>query len=296
MTETTEPHAETPAAAGHRSPLAGMALLVAVMGLVVAVAVAALPWVPALQRLMPAPPVPETTNYDAAIGLMQHQLAQLNQKVDSVAAVEVPVADLSPLEGRIAQIEQQLAALANTVNEQREKADALQPAGLAFVRVETRLLRGEPFRTELDLLRQLAKTPLTAEQDRDLSAAALGVATTEQLVAKLREHERAARRAERMNAVSGPLDRIWAELQSLVLVRDTAAVPTVDTTDRFDALVAAIRYGDQATTNAAWQGLSDPAKKVLAVVYNDVERRQRAEAALQQLAPAFLTNPAVAVQ
>lgn len=293
MTETTE----TPVAMPETSPrpaLALAALLVGLIGLVLAAGAIALPYVPALQRLLPAAPIsgepaPDyTPDYAAAVGLLQHQVAQLGQRIDSLAPAEAPTTDLSLIESRMVEIEQQLAAVSATVSEQREKTQAVQPAGLAFIRLETRLLRGEPFRTQLDLLKQLSKTPLSADHDRDLSAAALGVATADKLVAALREHERAARRAERMATVDGPLDRIWAELQSLVVIRSAAHDAAGNISDPIESLVAAIRHGDLPTTQAAWLGVPAPVKQVLGAVYADIERRQRAELALQQMAPTYL--------
>lgn len=284
MTETNEtpeqaPVSDSPAKAG--TGLAATAIGLSVLALALGIGALVAPFVPALQRLLPVQQPISAPDYGQTIAALQQQVQALSQQ-------PVPAIDVAPLQERLEKIEQQTTATAATLDEQlaKKQVGSVRPAALAFVRVENRLLRGEPFTSELALLRETAT--LTPEQDRDLTAAASGVAPTAELVAALRDQERAARRAERMATVDGPLNRIWAELQSLVLIKDSSVPPASD--DRFDALVMAVRQGGKGTTEAAWATLSAPAQKLLYANYGEVERRQRAEAALQQLATVVLAG------
>lgn len=289
MTDAPEtPTTEIPAADAPARGNVG-ALLLALLALVIAVAGVVVPHVPALQRYLPRASSEAAPDYGNTIGMLQQQVRQLAEtKSETTPASEA--FDATPLTARIDKLEQQLIAADVAISEAKAKAQdgTVKPVSLAFLRVENRLLRGEPFTSELRLLKQNADIKLSPEQDRDLTAAASGVRTTADLLAELRTLERAARRAERMATVDGPLARIWAELQSLVMIKDNSTPAAPD--DRFTALILAVRQGDKATTEAAWQPLSQQAKQVLYPVYGEVERRQRAEEALKQFAPTALAT------
>lgn len=303
MTDVAEPiSTDSPAPAAGASvnnvppkSSSSLAILVALLALALSALALAQPYVPWLKRLMPAaevvPSVP-AVDYSADINALRDQLRDVTARpVPTAAAPDIAPA-LDPVVARLDALDQRLTAVDAAAAEQRQKAivDAVRPAALSLIRVENRLLRGEPFVTELALLKQQTVGILTAEQDRDLTAAMAGVETTRDLMIRLRSEERAARRAERLAAANNPLDRVWAELQSLVLIKNTTAPNVPD--DRFDGFIAAVRQGDMATTAAAWQALSDKAKQVLYPIYGEVERRQRAEAALHALALVVLVPPA----
>jgi hypothetical protein len=237
--------------------------------------------VPQLQRIAASQVVPQI-NHEPAI-------AALRQQVQELSAQQVPAqtVDVASLTGQLDALDQRMNAFDAALGEQREKSQMTTGgAGLAFVRLENRLLRGAPFAAELGLLEQLLPNNITVEQERDLTAAAAGVLPAEDLADQLRLQERQVRRAERVALADNPLDRAWAEVRSLVLIRDTTNESKKD--DAFEVLVTAIRRGDAPATATAWQALSDTTRQMLSATYSEVERRQRAEKALTELAPVAL--------
>jgi hypothetical protein len=266
------------------NPVAWLALVIAVAALV---AGAYPPIQHAIHDITAPRAVPQAAAPDIVLSAHIEQRLTALEAAQNQGAASVPNDQTT---SQISAMQEQLNTLASSAANQEQKLNTANhlPAALALVRVEERFERGQDFSEALALLNRILLDPLSDSDAQALTDAATGVPPTNQLMADLDKNERALRRELRLAAVSSPIDRIWAELRSLVLVRTTTVADDDTVGQSLAAIKNAINAGDAAAFAKEWGALSPAIQAKLATWHADVQRRLVAHAVLQQLTQKLL--------
>jgi hypothetical protein len=268
--------------------------LLGIIALLVATAALGISIYPPLQTMLPwyAASV-DIKPLEKNIAIINARLDAVNEKLVQVENTPAPVAELpADINNRLTALEEKTQKATSSVNEQNEKLQqtAHLPVALALVRVEERFERGQDFTAAWVLVQKLLPAPFDESQGNILAAAAQGVPTTAALLQTLDASERAVRRAERLTNADNPIDRIWAELQSLILIKRVND-DTRDATGRaLAALRSAVLTDDATALQTAWQQLPPPGQSVLQPWKADVDKRLAARAVLNSLIDATLIH------
>lgn len=232
------------------------------------------------------------------------EIADLQKRFDALAQTFADLQTQPPAPAvpddvakRLDALETQIMALDTMVRAQDDKvqgatAEAQRlPLALALIRVEERFERGQNFVNALTLLQKVLPAPLNEPDAAALAAAAPGVPPPPELIIRLDRAERGLRRDARLAVTSSPLERIWAELQSLVLVRSEAVARGDTVGQALTAVKAAIARDNAQEFAAAWAQLPSASQKSLAEWHGDVQRRLAAHSVLERLMAEQLALP-----
>ncbi|MGE3771219.1 MAG: hypothetical protein AB7G06_09755 [Bdellovibrionales bacterium] len=270
----------------------GAATFISLLALLVVLLLASALYVPSLRTWLP-----ESKTVD--LRPLQEQLAATDRRVEALAETfvtqretETATSDSTVL-NRMADLEARVQSNneALTVQQVRAQQAAGVPVALALFRLEERFERGQDFTEALALLQRLLAADLSAEDAATLTGAAAGVPSSALLTDQLDQNERALRRAARLAGADTPLERIWAELRSLVLIK-TDEVSESDVMGRALAdMKAALRRDDTVALQRAWNTLPPSGQQKLADWKKNADQRMSVHGVLQKLIEGVLIVP-----
>jgi len=235
---------------------------------------------------------PAAPDYTNDINALNKRLAAIEEAQNRALSIKEPVIASDNIIERLAALEQHIthASEISTVQAAQLQEAARLPAALALIRLEERFERGQNFSEALALMNNLMPTPIGEDDSRVLLEASIGIMPTSALFEELDRNERRLRRDIRLAGVSSPVDRIWAELQSLILVRSDTVAPNDVVGRSLIDIKDALARGDQESFRAIWVSLPEVSKKRLDSWYVAATRRLAAHIVLQKIAHDLLVS------
>jgi hypothetical protein len=220
----------------------------------------------------------------AASGGDNEALTELSRKVgeSSVAALGVPArpeaVDLTPINDRLAALEQQVHAAGDSAEQQASRLDALdrslatvsgkveeqadQPRialAIAASALKSALERGAPFKAELETF--AAISPEAPQLDALRAYAEKGVATRSEIAAQVAAAADAMVTADKpVDENAGFVQRLMSSAESLVKVRPIGAVEGAGVPETVARLEAAVNRNDFAAALSEYETLPEAVK------------------------------------